>query len=660
MRSRAIMTMPAGLLCALGVSLLALVAMLLAAQPAVAASITFTPCPDTTAFSCASLPVPLARTGNVPGSIALSVRRKLAGSQPSRTAVVGLAGGPGQAALPLAEFMAEGIAPALKNRDLLVFDQRGTGSSSPLACQAVERFSGGSISHLFEQCALEIGPARAGFTSEESVRDIEALRVAGGYEKLVLYGTSYGTKVALEYAQQYPQNVESLLLDSVVPVDGPEPFAIPSFRALPGALQELCANHACAGITADPVADLSALNARLRRRALGGSVYDGKGRRHPSTIDETGLLRTIEAGDVNPALRALLPAAMRSALNGDPDPLLRLHVLSEGLIPTLPKEQQVESTDNVDEALFATTTCEESPFPWSRSAPAATRLAEAHAFLAAQPGAYFYPFDAATAYSSSLLEACAAWPDASPPPPAEGLLPDVPTLILSGTQDLRTPTSNARQVAAEIPDAVVEVVPFTGHSVLGSDLGECATGAVSAFFSGQSVKPCASTANPFTPTPLDPTRLSRVRAPRALSGRPGRTLVAALDAIVDLSRQVVGATLQADTALPSGSSFGGLRGGYATLASGAVVLHGFSFVPGVDLSGRLAVSGAGVAPTVLRVSGSQASGGSVRLSDDLKRASGTLGGHSFHLLVASVRLSSVGGGEWPTAEQIRGRWWPTP
>lgn len=652
--------MPAGLPCALVTALLALVAILLAAQPAAAASVTFTPCPDTTAFSCASVPVPLARTGNVPGSIALSVRRKLAGSQPSRSAVVGLAGGPGQAALPLAEFMAEGIAPALHNRDLLVFDQRGTGSSSPLACQAVERFSGGSISKLFEQCALEIGPARAGFTSEESVRDIEALRVAGGYEKLVLYGTSYGTKVALEYAQQYPQNVEALLLDSVVTVDGPEPFAIPSFRALPGVVRELCAGHACAGITGDPVADLAALNARLRRHALSGSVYDGKGHRHPATIDEPGLLRTIEAGDVNPALRALLPAAVRSALNGDPDPLLRLHVLSEGLIPTLPRERQVESTEEIDEALFATTTCEESPFPWSRSAPAATRLAEARGFLEAQPGADFYPFDAATAYSSSLLEACAAWPDASPAPPTEGGLPDVPTLILSGTQDLRTPTSNARQVAAEIPGAVVEVVPFTGHSVLGSDLSECATHAVGSFFSGQAVSPCASTANPFSPTPLDPTRLSRVRAPHGLPGRPGRTLVAALDAILDLSREVVGATLQADTALPSGASFGGLRGGYATLASGAVVLHDFSFVPGVDLSGRLAVSGQGVAPAVLRVSGSQASDGSVRLSDNLKRASGTLGGHSFRLSVASVKLAGVGGGEWPTAEQIRGRWWPTP
>jgi pimeloyl-ACP methyl ester carboxylesterase len=652
MRARAIST-PAGLLCAL-------VATLLAAQPAAGASIPFTPCSDSAVFSCASLPVPLDRSGAVPGSLALSVRRRLAGTRPTTSAVVGLAGGPGQAAVPLSEFIAEAIAPALHTRDLLVFDQRGTGGSDPLGCGAVEHFNGGSVSHLFERCALQIGPARASFTSEESVRDIESLRIAGGYEKLVLYGTSYGTKVALEYAQEYPQHVEALVLDSVVPVDGPEPFDIPSFRALPGVLRELCAARACAGITHEPVADLAELNDRLRHHALGGSVYDGKGRRRAATLDEPGVLATIEAGDVNPALRALLPAAVRSALNGDPDPLLRLHVLSEGLIPTLPREKQVESTDNVDEALFANTTCEETRFPWSRSAPEATRLAEAHAFLEAQPSSYFFPFDAATAYSASLLQACSAWPDASPAPPEGGQLPNVPTLILSGSQDLRTPTSTAHQVAAQIPDAELEVVPFTGHSVLGSDLSECASKAVTSFFSGRTPVPCSATHNPFSPTPLDPTRVSRIRAPHGLSGRPGRTLVAALDAIVDLSRQVVGATLQADTALPAGAGFGGLRGGYATLASGGVVLHGFSFVPGVDLSGRLEVRGQAVAPAVLQVSGSQASGGSLRLSDNLTRVSGTLGGRSFRLEVASVRLSSVGGGAWPTVQELRGRWWPTP
>ena len=602
--------------------------------------------------------MPLSRSGSVPGSLSLSVERRLAGKQPSTTAVVGLAGGPGQAALPLAEFMAEAIAPALRTRDLLVFDQRGTGTSDPLGCQAVEGFSGGSVSKLFEQCALQIGPARGSFTSEESVQDIEALRVAGGYEKLVLYGTSYGTKVALEYAQQYPQHVEALVLDSVVPVDGPEPLRSRAFGRSRGCSGNCAPSGPARGSPATPSPTSPALNARLRHRALGGSVFDGHGRRHPAALDEAGLLRTIEAGDVNPALRAL-PAAVRLGPRGRPRSAAAPARPLRGPDPDVPEERQVESTDTIDEALFATTTCEETNFPWSRSAPAATRLTEAHDFLEAQPSSYFYPFDASTAYTASLLEACAAWPDASPPPPAEGGLPDVPTLIFSGGQDLRTPTSNARQVAAEIPDAELVLVPYTGHSVLGSDLSECAAHAVSSFFAGKVPVACASGTDPFSPTPLDPTRLSRVRAPRGLSGGPGRTLTAALDAIVDLSRQVVGATLQADAALPTGSSFGGLRGGYATLADDAVVMHRFSFVPGVDLSGRLVVSGQGVAPTELQVSGSQASGGNLRLTDNLKHVTGTLGGQSFRLSVSTVKLSSVGGGEWPTLAQLRGRWWPT-
>ncbi len=63
----------------------------------------------------------------------------------------------------------------------------------------------------------------------------------------------------------------------------------------------------------------------------------------------------------------------------------------------------------------------------------------------------------------------------------------MPTLILSGAQDLRTPTSSARQVAALIPDAQLEVVPFTGHSVLGSDFSGCAEQAVETFFGGTPV-----------------------------------------------------------------------------------------------------------------------------------------------------------------------------
>ncbi len=629
--------------------------LLLAGWPSfsAASSLSFIPCANVTAFECTSLSVPLDRAGAVPGTISLSIERRLAGSAPSRDAVVALAGGPGQAALPLAEFIAQAIAPALSSRDLIVFDQRGTGASDPLSCSAFEAFSMESASQLFQACASEIGPARGAYTTQESVQDIEALRQAGGYEKLVLYGTSYGTKVALEYAGRYPQNVEALVLDSVVPADGPEPFAIPTFEAIPGVLDELCANGACAGITVNPVGDIASLAAQLRKRTLSGSVYDGSGKRHSSTLNEGGLLDILEAGDLNPALRALLPAAVQAALHHDPDPLLRLHLLSEGLIPNLPEGNTTsEASQEVDETLFVATTCEESPFPWQRTAAQTTRLAEALTFLHAQPTSDFYPFDAVTAYANSLVPDCAGWPDASAAPPPAGPLPNVPTLILSGEQDLRTPTSGAQHVAALIPDAQLLVVPFTGHSVLGSDLSGCSPLAVSAFFADNPVQPCAATANPFAPTPLTPTKLAYVHPPSGLGGRPGRTLVAVLDTLVDLNRQVIAATLQADQELPSGSSFGGLRGGYAKLTSTAAILKDFSFVPGVQLTGTFPVHDGKLQTTDIRISGAEASPGTVRLGSNSERATGTLGARRFDVSLAKIKLARVGVGVWPSRAAI--------
>ncbi len=301
--------------------------------------LTFTPCTGSAPaeFSCATVPVPLNRSGQVPGTVSLKVERKLAGLSPSTSAVVALAGGPGQAALGLGEFIAKAIAPALGSRDLLVFDQRGTGESDPLSCPALSSVSeleqAHSVDELVGRCALQLGPARGDYTTQESVQDIEALRQAGGYEKLVLYGTSYGTKVALEYAERYPQHVEALVLDSVVPANGPEPFAVPTFQAIGGVLSELCANHACAGITVESAgrpcaADRAATQARAQRLGLRrlGPAARGEAERDEPAGDPAG--RRSEPGPARAAARrgrlgaapGPRPAAAPGAAVGGPDP----------------------------------------------------------------------------------------------------------------------------------------------------------------------------------------------------------------------------------------------------------------------------------------------------------------------------------------------------
>jgi pimeloyl-ACP methyl ester carboxylesterase len=171
---------------------LTLVALAAAGTGAASAALSYSPCPENAGFSCAAISVPLDRSGKAPGTIALTIERKAVGATQTPSAVIALAGGPGQAADPLAAQLATAIAPALSTHDLLVFDQRGTGRSSPLNCPvfdntaALESAGEAALGSLVELCALQIGAARGAFTTQESVEDIEAIRHQAGYKNLVL------------------------------------------------------------------------------------------------------------------------------------------------------------------------------------------------------------------------------------------------------------------------------------------------------------------------------------------------------------------------------------------------------------------------------------------------------------------------------------------
>jgi pimeloyl-ACP methyl ester carboxylesterase len=588
---------------------------------------------------------PLDSSEPTGAQISLAVRRVIVGPSPSADAVVGLAGGPGQAATPLTQDFARSMAPALKTRDLIVFDQRGTGGSDPLSCHALD--TNGPPDQLAAMCALEIGAMRADFTTAASVSDIEALRRATGYARLVLYGTSYGTKVALEYAERYPQNVESLVLDSTVLVKGPDPLSLPSFAAIPTALKDLCSDQACAAISGDPVTQIAALVKRMAHRPLTGHVFTGAGRRVKAQMDPVDLFTLLVAGDLNPALRAELPAAVRSALHGDPASLLRLDALGEGLLPDQ-SDAAATPVSAFDQTLFVNTSCEEDPFPWiPRNAPEASRISQAQATVSALPDSAVFPFDRQTALEGGTIPICLGWPIASATPPVDAPLPDVPTLILSGEDDLRTPTSNARQVAAMIPDSELLVVPHTGHSVLGSDLSGCAARAVADFFASEPVKPCPRTPNQFAPTPIPPTALRLVaRAPGVSGKRAARTLTVVRDTVVDLRSEIVGAILNSGQGLPPGASLGGLRGGDAALKSKNVVLKAFSYVRGVTLSGsiplHLLADDKG-RDARLKIGGASAAKGSVTLVEG-GQAHGTLAGHRFSVALARISSAST---NWP-------------
>jgi pimeloyl-ACP methyl ester carboxylesterase len=456
--------------------------------------------------------------------------------------------------------------------------------------------------------------------------------VAGGYEKLVLYGTSYGTKLALEYAQEHPEHVEALILDSVVTPAGPEPLDRPTLAAVPRILRQLCAYGACAKITPNPVADLARLVRRMRRGAVSGRVIDGRGHAHTVRISSDDLLAILLAGDFDPILRAEFIAAVRDAAGGDDAALARLIARAES-------GGEEGSSEDIDVPLYYATTCEEQDFPWSRAASPSARIAQVKAQLAALPAGSLAPFTAANALALSDVPACAFWPFATPAPPVlTAPLPNVPTLIFSGADDLRTPTSGARAVAAQIPDAHVLVVPNTGHSVLTTEPTKCALQALHAQFAGKTIAPCA--AGPVSPllapTPLPPERLSAVVPAHGYRGRTGRTAQAVTLTLADFARQLLLALLEKASAgsIPDLSSLstGGLRAGWVDFAAGGLRFHDYTYIPGVSLSGIVKSESA-----TLRIGGSAAARGTLRLGAH-RRFVGTLGGQH-------VKLAGGGAGE---------------
>src|SRR5580700_1563158 len=475
------------------------------------AQIAWAPCGSSNEYACGHLTVALDPGGTAPGAITLAMRRHRAPVGEAREAVIALAGGPGQAAIPFAEDFAHLLGPIVATRDLIVFDQRGIGLSHPLSCHRFELSAGGPEGQQIAECAAQIGPERSDYTTAQTVADIEAIRQAGGYEKLVLYGTSYGTKVAERYAQTYPSHVSALVLDSVVPPNGPEPLNLPTFAAIPRVLRQLCARRACAHITPEPVADLTKLVRRMGAGALGGHWIDGDGHTHTLRFSANTLLDVLIAGDLEPALRAEFPAAVRSAANGDTAPFARLlHDASEHGEGGGEEEGPSESFDT---PLYFATSCEEELFPWNRASGPAERLAEARAQIRGLGASAIAPFSPSNVLALGDMPACAFWPYTTPAPaPVQAPFPSVPALILSGADDLRTPTANAREVAAQIPGSHVVVVPNTGHSVLGSDPTHCASDALQALFAGKPIRPCSAAPPPpiLRPTPRPPARLSDV------------------------------------------------------------------------------------------------------------------------------------------------------
>jgi len=607
--------------------LTALCAALSAPNAAPAARALFVPC-GANGLECATVTVPLDRSGATPGTVPLHVEELPAPGTP-RGVLFLIAGGPGQASSSAFTLGANAIAfrSEFPGYTLIAFDPRGTGHSGLLRCPELQADPFAEVKAeqaLVAKCATEIGPSRAFYSTRDHADDIDAVRQALGVDKIALWGTSYGTQLSVAYALTYPSHVERLILDSVADAQGRDPFSRDDLQQMPKGLASLCSGGLCKAATSNFVGEVVKLANRLAAHPITGKVAKtGGGTR---TVRATGfdfLSGAVLDSDLNAGLAAELPAAVHAALRGQVRALLRLVQLD--------RETALTPAEDLSMGLFTATVCDDGPFPWDPDTPLAQRPGLLAAARSALPAGSTGPFGLwATDIGPAVF--CLTWPPQAPRPGiGSGPLPNVPVLVFAGERDLRTPASNAAAIAARFPQGRLVTVPGVGHSVLGTDLTNCAQNALEVWLSG-GVPPSRCRRSPMLVNPIGafPGSFATLK-PGRTGGVRGRTLAAVAKTV----REAAASWAFSLTSFTGAHAIAGLYGGVIRASGTTFALKGYSTVAGVRISGSLSLyrpnSGSALPARFVgsvRVDGTKAAQG--RLAVGPSTLSGRLGGRRVH------------------------------
>ena len=404
-------------------------------------SVPFAPCRiRLVAAQCARLAVP--EDPQRPGGRRISLRIAVipATRQPAAGALFYLAGGPGEAASTDVPAVDQLFGKVASTRDLVLVDQRGTGGSHRLSCArtSIRVEQTAAVAAYVRRCYARLGPEVRLYTTAVAMDDLEAVRRALGYDRIDVYGASYGATAAQIYLRLHPHSVRTLILDggSLLRVPIYEARAANAERALRAQLARCSAELACRRAFPRIRSELAALLERTARRteAFGQTV----------TIDADAVASTVHALSFEADGVPLIPEVVHRAARGDYVPLAQEYVDRVG--PGLDARARLVMSFEI--------LCSE---PWAGFDPVKVLQSSAGSYLAG----------VAESRARLFAQVCRFVPKGVVPPGSSSLVPtDVPVLILAGSADPQDPPANMRGWRTFFPNGRLVVVRGATHGVL--------------------------------------------------------------------------------------------------------------------------------------------------------------------------------------------------
>jgi pimeloyl-ACP methyl ester carboxylesterase len=367
--------------------------------------------------------------------------------RPEKDPLFLLSGGPGQAASDMYLSLAPVFARIRQSRDLVIIDQRGTGKSNRLDCALPDDSDLTSsdpqqLTALTRKCIASLSGDPRFYTTSTAVRDLDEIRAALGYERIDLYGVSYGTRVAQHYMRRYPTRVRAAILDGVVPPElglGPD-VALDAQHALDNIFTRCERDPACNARFPDLSNEFLQLRSRLSAHVQRIELPDPL-TAQPTTAqfgipELSAAIRLLSYTDETASILPLLIAGAHSALG------------AQAFAAQYVMIRRSTSLQIAYGMHFAVVCSEDAP-RWARSAVSDEELARTYI---------------GAAFMSAMKTICAVWPrgtvDADFDQP---LVSSIPVLLLSGGNDPVTPPRYAAQVARELKNSKHLVLEGQGH-----------------------------------------------------------------------------------------------------------------------------------------------------------------------------------------------------